>query len=50
MAGALQKMDLRAPKAEGRAQTQFETWFTKAHKAAIVLASLSAEAAAEIVD
>lgn len=50
MANALQKMDLRTPKPEGRAQTQFETWFTKAHKAAIVLASLSAEAAAEIVD
>ncbi|WP_428408226.1 FliG C-terminal domain-containing protein [Hyphococcus sp.] len=50
MSKALQKMDLRAPKTEGRSEIHMETWFTRAHKAAIVLASLSAEAAAEIVD
>ncbi len=50
MATALQKMDLRTPKAGERANTQMENWFTRSHKAAIVLASLSAEAAAAIVE
>lgn len=50
MATALQKMDLRPVKAEGRGETHMESWFTQAHKAAIVLASLSAEAAASIVE
>ncbi len=50
MATALQKMDMRAPKAVERGDTRIESWFTKAHKAAIVLASLSAESAAAIVD
>ncbi|MEX6634687.1 FliG C-terminal domain-containing protein [Hyphococcus lacteus] len=43
MATSLQKTELRP---EGHV----ETWFTKTHKAAIILASLSAETAAEIVD
>ncbi|WDI31531.1 FliG C-terminal domain-containing protein [Hyphococcus flavus] len=38
---ALQKIDPNSP---------METWFTKSHKAAIVLASLSAETAAAIVE
>ena len=50
MATALQKMDLRTPKAGERSDTRIESWFTKAHKAAIILASLSAESAAAIVD
>ena len=50
MATALQKMDLRTPKTGDRANTQMENWFTRSHKAAIVLASLSAEAAAAIVE
>lgn len=41
MANALQKVDTSQP---------METWFTRSHKAAIVLASLSAETAAAIVD
>ncbi len=41
MANALQKTDPAAP---------IETWFTRSHKAAIVLASLSAETAAAIVE
>lgn len=41
MAKALQKIDSAQP---------METWFTRSHKAAIVLASLSAETAAAIVD
>lgn len=41
MANALQKADPNSP---------METWFTRSHKAAIVLASLSAETAAAIVE
>lgn len=41
MANALQKVDPNSP---------METWFTRSHKAAIVLASLSAETAAAIVE
>ncbi|WP_425409234.1 FliG C-terminal domain-containing protein [Hyphococcus sp.] len=41
MANALQKVDTAQP---------METWFTRSHKAAIVLASLSAETAAAVVD
>ncbi|WP_411815914.1 FliG C-terminal domain-containing protein [Hyphococcus sp. DH-69] len=37
-------------KTESRQEGHVETWFTKTHKAAIILASLSAETAAEIVD
>lgn len=51
MSKALQKIDLRAGKTDlARGEMRHESWFTKAHKAAIVLASLSAEAAAAIVD
>ena len=50
----LQRTDLRR-KTDLKRKTDcrdahIETWFTKSHKAAIVLASLSAEAAAAIVD
>ncbi len=50
MATALTRTDLRGTKLEARADSNIETWFTKAHKAAIVLASLSAETAASIVE
>ena len=50
MSKALQKIDTRAGKEVARADSRYENWFTKAHKAAIVLASLSAEAAAAIVE
>ena len=49
MATALQRTDLRGGRGDLRADSH-ETWFTKSHKAAIVLASLSAEAAAAIVE
>ncbi|GJL92844.1 FliG C-terminal domain-containing protein [Hyphococcus sp.] len=53
-AAGLQRTDLRR-KSDLKRKTDYrdahiETWFTKSHKAAIVLASLSAEAAASIVD
>ncbi|WP_165793672.1 FliG C-terminal domain-containing protein [Hyphococcus luteus] len=51
MSTALQKADMRGGKQElTRGEMRYENWFTKAHKAAIVLASLSAEAAAAIVE
>jgi flagellar motor switch protein FliG len=55
MATALQPADLRRRtdlkrKTDLRADAHIETWFTKSHKAAIILASLTAEAAAAIVD
>ena len=50
MANALQRIDLRGSKLDIRADSNIENWFTKAHKAAIVLASLSAETAASIVE
>ncbi len=51
MATALQKTDMRGGKTDlARTDTRYENWFTKAHKAAIVLASLSAESAAAIVE
>ncbi len=51
----MQRTDLRRKtdlkrKTDFRPDGHIETWFTKSHKAAIVLASLSAEAAASIVD
>ncbi len=50
MATALQKADPRGIKPDARGEIRYENWFTKSHKAAIVLASLSAEAAAAIVE
>lgn len=50
MSTALQKVEHRAGKPETRGEIRYENWFTKSHKAAIVLASLSAEAAAAIVE
>jgi flagellar motor switch protein FliG len=54
-ATGMQRTDLRRKtdlkrKTDYRTDSHIETWFTKSHKAAIVLASLSAEAAASIVD
>ncbi|MEZ5892622.1 MAG: FliG C-terminal domain-containing protein [Parvularculaceae bacterium] len=48
MANALQKAGSTALAAQ--TGSQFESWFTRAHKAAIVLASLSAETASAIVE
>lgn len=48
MANALQRSGAGALKTGSGAQ--FETWFTRAHKAAIVLASLKAETASAIVE
>lgn len=50
MASNLQPIAPRNVKAGLPADRNIETWFTKAHKAAIVLASLSAETASAIVD
>ena len=49
MATSLQKIDQKSTKLDLRPEGNIETWFTQAHKAAIVLASLSAETAASIV-
>lgn len=50
MANSLQPLSQPGAKPELRTERNIETWFTKAHKAAIVLASLSAETASAIVD
>lgn len=50
MASSLPVTGVQGSKVDVRSERNIETWFTKAHKAAIVLASLNAETASAIVD